>query len=104
MLNIDVNILWVAITLSCIAFAFMIVGGIEDIEWSKYISLTFGVVALLFWLIILTFQVTDSSRNKYQTLLNRQTRAERNVEKYLIDHPELKVLEIDENNQIIEEE
>ena len=103
MLNIDVSVLYVAIILSCIALAFIIVGGIENIEWSKYASLAFGLVALLFWLIILTYQI-DSNEEKYQTLLNRQTRAERTVEKYLIDHPELKVLKIDENNRIIKGE
>lgn len=101
MLNVNINFLWAAITLSCIALAFIIVGGIEDIDWSKYISLIFGLVALVFWIIVLLLQLADSNRNKYQTLLNRQTQAERNVEKYLIDHPELRVLEIDENGQII---
>jgi Na+(H+)/acetate symporter ActP len=101
MLNVNINFLWAAITLSCIALAFIIVGGIEDIDWSKYISLIFGLVALVFWIIVLLLQLADSNKNKYQTLLNRQTQAERNVEKYLIDHPELRVLEIDENGQIV---
>lgn len=101
MLNVNINFLWAAITLSCIALAFIIVGGIEDIDWSKYISLIFGLVALVFWIIVLLLQLADSNKNKYQTLLNRQIQAERNVEKYLIDHPEFRVLEIDENGQII---
>jgi Na+(H+)/acetate symporter ActP len=101
MLNVNINFLWAAITLSCIALAFIIVGGIEDIDWSKYISLIFGLVALVFWIIVLFFQLADSNKNKYQTLLNRQIQAERNVEKYLIDHPEFRVLEIDENGQIV---
>jgi Na+(H+)/acetate symporter ActP len=101
MLNVNINFLWAAITLSCIALAFIIVGGIEDIDWSKYISLIFGLVALVFWIIVLLLQLADSNKNKYQTLLNRQIQAERNVEKYLIDHPEFRVLEIDENGQIV---
>lgn len=104
MLNVNINFLWAAITLSCIALAFIIVGGIEDIDWSKYISLIFGLVALVFWIIVLLLQLADSNRNKYQTLLNRQIQAERNVEKYLIDHPEFRVLEIDENGQIVKGE
>lgn len=102
MLNVNINFLWAAITLSCIALAFIIVGGIEDIDWSKYLSLIFGIVAFAFWLTVLLLQVTDSKKNKYQTLLNRQIQAERNVEKYLIDHPELRVLEVDENGKIVE--
>jgi len=101
MLNVSINVLWIAITLSCIALVFVIVGGIEDIDWSKCLSLIFGIVAFVFWFVVLLLQVTDSNRSKYQTLLNRQIQAERNVEKYLIDHPELRVLEIDENGQII---
>lgn len=101
MLNVNINFLWAAITLSCIALAFIIVGGVEDIDWSKYISLIFGLVALVFWIIVLLLQLADSNKNKYQTLLNRQIQAERNVEKYLIDHPEFRVLEIDENGQIV---
>lgn len=99
MLIVNVNIIWMAITLSCIALAFIIVGSVENIEWSKYASLVFGLVALLLWLIILACHLADSNESKYQTLLDRQTQAERNIEKYLIDHPELKVLEIDENNK-----
>jgi len=102
MLAVSINVLWIAITLSCITLAFIIVGGIEDIDWSKYISLIFGIAAFVFWLGVLVCQVLDSNRNKYQTLLNRQIQAERNVEKYLIDHPELRVLEVDENGKIIE--
>lgn len=101
MLNVNINFLWAAITLSCIALAFIIVGGIEVIDWTKYISLIFGLVALVFWIIVLLLQLADSNKNKYQTLLNRQIQAERNVEKYLIDHPEFRVLEIDENGQIV---
>lgn len=104
MLSVDISVLYVAIILSCIALVFIIVGGIEKIEWSKYASLVFGLVALLFWLTILTYQLADSNEEKYQILLNRQTRAERTVEKYLIDHPELKVLKIDENNRIVKGE
>lgn len=101
MLAVNINFLWAAIALSCIALAFIIVGGVEDIDWSKYISLIFGLVAIVFWIIVLLLQLADSNKNKYQTLLNRQIQAERNVEKYLIDHPEFRVLEIDENGQIV---
>lgn len=101
MLAVNINFLWAAIALSCIALAFIIVGGVEDIDWSKYISLIFGLVAIVFWIIVLLIQFGNSNRTKYQTLLNRQTQAERNVEKYLIDHPEFRVLEIDENGQIV---
>ena len=104
MLSVNISVLYMAITLSCIALAFIIVGGIENIEWSKGASLVFGLVALLLWLIIIVCQLMDSNEEKYQILLDRQTRAERTVEKYLIDHPELKVLEIDENNRIIKGE
>lgn len=104
MLNVNNDyILWAAITLSCIALAFIIVGGIEDIDWSKYVSLIFGIVAIVFWIIVLLIQFGNSNKDKYQTLLNRQIQAERNVEKYLIDHPDLRVLEIDENGKIVKE-
>lgn len=101
MLNVNINLLWIAIVLSCIALAFIIVGGIEDIDWSKNVSLVFGFVALVFWIIVLIYQLAVTNKDKYQTLLDRQIQAERNVEKYLIDHPELRVLEIDENGQIV---
>lgn len=103
MLAVNINFFWATIALSCIALAFIIVGGIEDIDWSRYISLIFGIVALVFWIVVLLIQFGNSNRSKYQTLLNRQIQAERNVEKYLIDHPNLRVLEIDENGQIVKE-
>lgn len=92
MLVANINLLWLAIASSALAITVLIIGLAADLTEAECCSAILAGIAACFWAGILIFQASYNTEEKYQILLDRQTRAERTVEKYLIDHPELKVL------------
>ena len=97
--------LWIAITLSCIFIISIIIFKVCDEDWVgavASISALFGLL-LLVWIFVIVFALNlINSKYKYQILLYDKIKAERNIEKHLIDHPELRELKVDEFGKIKE--
>lgn len=99
------NMRCAAIILTCIFIISIITYKVEcSPDWAYVISVISGVVALILWLGVFVFIVfCVDCQFKYERLLEDKIKVERTVEKYLIDHPELRELEIDEYGKIKED-
>ena len=96
--------LWIAITLTCIFIISIITFKVCDEDWAGAVASISALFGLLAWIFVIVFALNlINSKYKYQILLYDKIKAERNIEKHLIDYPELRELEIDEFGKIKKE-
>ena len=95
--------LWIAITLTCVFIISVITFKVCDENWAGIVAGISALFGLLAWIFVIVFALNFiSPKFKHQVLLNDEIKAERNIEKHLIDHPELRELEVDEFGKIKE--
>lgn len=97
-------VLWIAITLTCVFVLSIISYCLDDNLGLGVVAVLSGSVGFIVWIIfmVLAGELYFNSKYKYEVLLKDKIKAERNIEKHLIDNPELRELEIDENGRIKE--
>ena len=96
--------LWIAITSTCVFIISIITFNVCDEDWAGIVAGIFGISSFLAWLFVIIFAINLAfPKYKYQVLLDDEIKAERNIEKHLIDHPELRELGIDEFGKIKKE-
>lgn len=98
-------LLWIAITLTCVFIISIITFKVCGEDWAGVVASISGLFSLPAWIFVIIFAFNlISPKYKYQVLLNDKIKAERNMEKHLIDHPELRELKVDEFGKIKKEE
>lgn len=99
------NMRCAAIILTCIFIISIITYKVEcKPDWAYVVSFVSGIFGSILWIGVFVFIVfCVDSQFKYERLLEDKIKVERTVEKYLIDHPELRELEIDEFGKIKKE-
>ena len=96
--------LWLAITLTCVFIISIIFYEIDCNTGMGILSFISEVCGFFIWIYVIVFagNVMCSPKLKYRLLLEDRIKAERNVEKYLIDHPELKGVDNDTGKEQME--
>lgn len=97
-------VLWIAITLTCVFVISIISYCLDDNTGIGVVAVLSTIFGFLIWIIFIAFagELRFSPKYKYEVLLKDKIKAERNIEKHLIDNPELRKLEIDEYGHIKE--